>query len=772
MARKQHGQSAAAAAAARSVNAADADAAGQHHGRKIIELEEGWKEMVEGFKKLERILSAEEGIGFTSFEYMHLYTTIYNMCTQKTPFDYSKQLYDRYQEKLEKYINDTVMPSMKEKHGEFLLRELDQRWKDHKIMVRWLSRFFHYLDRYFISRKSLTPLKEKGWNCFRDLVFMEPKTTVTTIVTRMIDEEREGQIIDRTLLKNVRDIYIELGNGDLTPYEEDFVVAFLKSTADYYSKKAQTWILEDTCPEYMIKAEEYLQKEKERVEHYLHSSTESKLLEVAQRELLTNHVDQILTKENSGCKVLLRDDKVEDLSRMYRLFNRIKPVGLTPVSKFFKQHVTEEGLYLVQQAIDAAISKKNEKKDVVSALELDFVRKMLELHDKYYAYVIGCFQDDTLFHKAHKEAFEVICNKDVAGCTSAELLASYCDSILRKGGIEKLSDESIEENLEKVVKLLTYLSDKDLFVEFHRKKLGRRLLFDKGGNEEHERSMLSKLKQYFGGQFTSKMEGMLTDITKSREQQVKYEGYIAGLPGSNPGVDLNVTVLTTGYWPTYKTSEINLPSEMVHCVEAYKDFHNDEWKNRKLNWIYSLGNCNVLGLFEPKKIELIVTTYQAALLLLFNDSDRLSYSEIVTQLKLTDDDTVRVLHSLSCAKYKILNKEPSNRTISPSDVFEFNSKFTDKMRRIKVQLPPSDEKKKVIDDVNKDRRFAIDASLVRIMKSRKVSTHQNLVAECVEQLSRMFKPDIKMIKRRIEDLITREYLERDQDAVNSYRYLA
>jgi cullin 1 len=134
-----------------------------------------------------------------------------------------------------------------------------------------------------------------------------------------------------------------------------------------------------------------------------------------------------------------------------------------------------------------------------------------------------------------------------------------------------------------------------------------------------------------------------------------------------------------------------------------------------------------------------------------------------------------------------------------------------------VQLPPSDEKKKVIDDVNKDRRFAIDASLVRIMKSRKIMTHQNLVAECVEQLSRMFKvlhqslsitpfvirlfcvhnrysiltffsrkhddvlildrfsllqPDIKMIKRRIEDLITREYLERDKDAANSYRYLA
>nr|GMD74219.1 cullin-1-like [Ipomoea batatas] len=106
---------------------------------------------------------------------------------------------------------------------------------------------------------------------------------------------------------------------------------------------------------------------------------------------------------------------------------------------------------------------------------------------------------------------------------------------------------------------------------------------------------------------------------------------------------------------------------------------------------------------------------------------------------MSDDDVVRLLHSLSCAKYKILNKEPSTKTISPTDVFEFNSKFTDKMRRIKIPLPPVDEKKKVIEDVDKDRRYAIDASIVRIMKSRKVLGYQQLVMECVEQLGRMFK---------------------------------
>lgn len=66
-----------------------------------------------------------------------------------------------------------VLPSLREKHDEFMLKELVRRWSNHKVMVRWLSRFFHYLDRYFIARRSLPPLNEVGLACFRDLVFYD-----------------------------------------------------------------------------------------------------------------------------------------------------------------------------------------------------------------------------------------------------------------------------------------------------------------------------------------------------------------------------------------------------------------------------------------------------------------------------------------------------------------------------------------------------------------------------------------------------------------------
>ncbi|XP_019175238.1 PREDICTED: cullin-1-like [Ipomoea nil] len=739
--------------------------------RSTIDLEQGWDFMQRGITKLKNILEGLPEPQFSSEDYMMLYTTIYNMCTQKPPHDYSQQLYDKYRESFEEYITLTVLPSLREKHDEFMLRELVKRWLNHKIMVRWLSRFFHYLDRYFIARRSLPALNEVGLTCFRDLVYLELNSKIRDAVISLIDQEREGEQIDRALLKNVLDIFVEIGMGQMDYYENDFEATMLKDSAAYYSRKASSWILEDSCPDYMLKAEECLKREKDRVSHYLHSSSETKLLEKVQHELLSVYATQLLEKEHSGCHALLRDDKVLDLSRMYRLFSKI-PRGLEPVANTFKQHVTAEGMTLVKHAEDAASHKKADKKDVVGMQEQVFVRKVIELHDKYLAYVNDCFQNHSLFHKALKEAFEVFCNKGVAGSTNAELLATFCDNILKKGGCEKLSDEAIEETLEKVVKLLAYIGDKDLFAEFYRKKLARRLLFDKSANDEHERSILTKLKQQCGGQFTSKMEGMVTDLTLARENQTSFEEYLSNNPLASPGIDLTVTVLTTGFWPSYKSFDLNLPAEMVKCVEVFREFYQTKTKHRKLTWIYSLGTCNISGNFEQKTIEMIVTTYQASVLLLFNASDRLSYQEIMAQLNLSDDDVVRLLHSLSCAKYKILNKEPSTKTISSSDVFEFNSKFTDKMRRIKIPLPPVDEKKKVIEDVDKDRRYAIDASIVRIMKSRKVLGYQQLVMECVEQLGRMFKPDVKAIKKRIEDLITRDYLERDKDNPNMFKYLA
>ena len=76
--------------------------------------------------------------------------------------------------------------------------------------------------------------------------------------------------------------------------------------------------------------------------------------------------------------------------------------------------------------------------------------------------------------------------------------------LCQQGG-EKMTEDAVEDMLDKVVKLLAYISDKDMFAEFYRKRLSRRLLNDKSASDDHERAVLTRLKQQCGAQFTSKV---------------------------------------------------------------------------------------------------------------------------------------------------------------------------------------------------------------------------------------------------------------------------
>lgn len=58
----------------------------------------------------------------------------------------------------------------------------------------------------------------------------------------------------------------------------------------------------------------------------------------------------------------------------------------------------------------------------------------------------------------------------------------------------------------------------------------------------------------------------VTDLTLARENQTSFEEYFNDEMNSNPGIDLTVTVLTTGFWPSYKSSDLALPAEMVRLL--------------------------------------------------------------------------------------------------------------------------------------------------------------------------------------------------------------
>jgi cullin 3 len=194
-----------------------------------------------------------------------------------------------------------------------------------------------------------------------------------------------------------------------------------------------------------------------------------------------------------------------------------------------------------------------------------------------------------------------------------------------------------------------------------------------------------------------------------------------------------------------------------------------------------MGNAELRVYFSASKKthEISVTTTQMALLCLFNTGDRLTFTEILSALSVTMTDSSMIerdLLAMSCAKYRILTKEPKSKRISATDVFSFAEDFSCKLYKFKIGTVAVQEdnvqRERTHVKADEDRSLKIDAAVVRIMKSRKLLDHANLVAEVTKQLAARFTASPQMIKKQIEKLIEREYLERDATDRKLYKYLA
>ena len=320
------------------------------------------------------------------------------------------------------------------------------------------------------------------------------------------------------------------------------------------------------------------------------------------------HLTTLLEKEDSGFHYLLVNDKKDDLERLFRLLCNF-PKGLVPVAAIVKDHITKMGVEIVgKREASHSVDVSRSEKDANPL----FVQSLLDLHEKYESLVNEQFKGHAVFHKVLKEAFEYFVNMDVGNSSTAELISTFCDRILKTSGA-KLSDDEIEEYLEKCVKLFCYLHDKDLFSEVYRNQLAKRLLMSRSSSSDAEMSMIGKLKLACGAHFTSKLEGMIKDLLtgddlkKSFKEQVrnnldsiKLKDMVTSITASScgdfvtiDGVEFAVYVLTTGHWPTPKTVEINLPETMTQCMKVYEHFYDSRTSHRCLNWVPEIGRAVV-----------------------------------------------------------------------------------------------------------------------------------------------------------------------------------
>ncbi|KAK2365829.1 cullin-3A [Trifolium repens] len=686
-----------------------------------------------------------------SFE--ELYRNAYNMVLQK----FGEKLYSGLVTTMTSHLRQ-ISQSIESAQGEIFLEELNRKWVEHNKALLMIRDILMYMDRTFVPSSRKTPVHELGLNLWRDVVIHSNKTQ-SRLLDTLIDlvlKERNGEVINRGLMRNLIKMLMDLG---LSVYQNDFEKHFIEVSKDFYCCESQKFIESCNCGDYLKKAERRLNEEMERVSHYLDPSSESKIIKVVETEMIENHMRTLVDMENSGLVSMFVDDKYEDLERIYNLFRRV-PSGLTIVKDVMTSFIRDTGKQLIMDP--------ERLKDPV-----DFVQRLLDLKDKYDKAITLAFNNDKTFQNALNSAFEYFINLNAR---SPEFISLFVDDKLRRG-LKGVGEEDVEIVLDKVMMLFRYLQEKDMFEKYYKQHLAKRLLSGKTVSDEAERSLIVKLKTECGYQFTSKLEGMFTDMKTSYDMMQGFLACHGAELGDSP--TLSVQVLTTGSWPTQSSPQCNLPSEILGVCEKFRSYYLGAHSGRRLSWQANMGNADLKATFgKGQKHELNVSTYQMCVLMLFNNADRLSCKEIEQATAIPMPDLKRCLQSLALVKGKnVLRKEPMSKDIAEDDAFFFNDKFTSKLFKVKIgtvvaQRESEPENIETRQRVEEDRKPQIEAAIVRVMKSRKVLEHNNIIAEVTKQLQARFLPNPVVIKKRIESLIEREFLERDKVDRKMYRYLA
>eukprot|EP00298_Acanthocystis_sp_HF-20_P013093 c20204_g1_i1.p1 GENE.c20204_g1_i1~~c20204_g1_i1.p1 ORF type:complete len:745 (+),score=218.02 c20204_g1_i1:55-2289(+) len=705
----------------------------------------------------------------TAAEFMNLTKVVYDLCStyQKSP-----EVYQLYSDAVRNYIQEVVLDRLAKKQDEIMLETLVQEFSNFRVFLTVMSHLFMRLNRFYVEEKKIANLLDLGYISFDELIISQPiGAKLIQASLDLICRHREGEIVQKNAIKETAGMLYEIGQGKSKKrdvYSSTFEKQFLESSKAYFKARGEVWINE-SLPDFFIKVDQLLVKEMQFSGDHLPAVTLPKLEQCLLSEILEAHMQSIFERQTGGLQSLLTDRRVEDISRAYRLFGRMRD-GLKPLSEQFHIFVKTKG-FEITRSFDPALSHKEES-------VVDFINKVMKLYSICNGLLTDCFEKSKQFETVMHTAFELVLNAGMgpegSTLTCAELLSSYCDSLLKSG---KMTDEMLEEKLEHVTHLFSYIIDKDLFVEFYRKQLAKRLLQKQSDSDDAEKRLLELLKVQCGAHFTSKLEGMIKDSALSSEHLERFRTFLESRPQTNlGGVDFSVQVLTAGYWPTYPATDYLLGPELSVCIDAFKDFYSSTTRHRTLKWVHNMGQ---LSLTTPYNLpsEIGVSTPQALIILLFNRHEKLSFDEVRSHTNLSQKEAERQLLTLACGKFKVLKKEPQSKEISSTDVFSLNPKFTADKKKVKIPTISSKEMNQeevavTQNTVQEDRKHAIEAAIVRIMKARKRLEFQKLVLETSQQLMRYFKPDVKMIKSRMEDLITREYLERDEENAHVLKYLA
>uniref|UniRef100_A0A8D2DTP8 Cullin 2 n=1 Tax=Sciurus vulgaris TaxID=55149 RepID=A0A8D2DTP8_SCIVU len=696
---------------------------------RVVDFDETWNKLLTTIKAVVMLEYVERATWNDRF------SDIYALCVAY-PEPLGERLYTETKIFLENHVRHLHKRVLESE--EQVLVMYHRYWEEYSKGADYMDCLYRYLNTQFIKKNKLTeadlqygyggvdmnePLMEIGelaLDMWRKLMVEPLQTILIRMLLREIKNDRGGEDPNQKVIHGVINSFVHVEQYKkkfpLKFYQEIFESPFLTETGEYYKQEASNLLQESNCSQYMEKVLGRLKDEEIRCRKYLHPSSYTKVIHECQQRMVADHL-QFLHAE---CHNIIRQEKKNDMANMYVLLRAVS-TGLPHMIQELQNHIHDEGLRATSN-----LTQEN--------MPTLFVESVLEVHGKFV------------------QLINTVLNGDQHFMSALDKLAKYCDNLLKKSA-KGMTENEVEDKLTSFITVFKYIDDKDVFQKFYARMLAKRLIHGLSMSMDSEEAMINKLKQACGYEFTSKLHRMYTDMSVSADLNNKFNNFIKNQDTViDLGISFQIYVLQAGAWPLTQapSSTFAIPQELEKSVQMFELFYSQHFSGRKLTWLHYL--CTAM----------VINGYQMAVLLLqdstqMNEKGTDKNNQIITDVKMINHDSEK------------------DEDIDVESSFSLNMNFSSKRTKFKIttsmQKDTPQEMEQTRSAVDEDRKMYLQAAIVRIMKHVNL-TSMSLLIQVISQSRARFNPSISMIKKCIEVLIDKQYIERSQASADEYSYVA
>ncbi|CAI5755812.1 unnamed protein product [Candida verbasci] len=791
----------------------------------VIDFDKNWSVLANAISQI-------QNKNVSNLSYEQLYRKAYVLVLRK----FGEKLYNNVAIKIQNHLLFKRKKLLSNLNSESFMSSLLQEWDEHLQSMKFISDVLMYLNRVYVKENKKLLIYDLGIQLFKDYIIKcnhdEVGFKVVDVVLDEITRSRSGQVITSnmyiTKIISMMELLIEGNEMQLygeNYYQTVFEPKFLSSSGTFFQNLSQEYISYNSGSKFLHLTTQFIKDEENRIKFYLPSSTYPKLIDLMNNILIKDKLDKMMLESNQGLEYWLKpitnnifdgNDTYHftDLKLAYNLNGRFDDEYQLFRVRLREAIVNAGNAFpgIVRNSIEAS------KKGNSTAFATKWIEIVLKFREQMNLVWKDSFDQNPLLEQTITFAMRDFINGTKRNPVNApELLSIYMDFHIKQQGKSKemTSGDPTQELIENSIQFLRFIKDKDAFEANYANHFAKRFLNSKNSQNKDidiEEMILGKLSEEMGTSSLDKVIKMNKDINSSRDLTNEWKKYLLKNTKLNL-VELDLKICNVNDWPKSMTKDyksftkseeptsFKWPRQLRSTMSEFEEFWSNGKKNdnKSLYWSPKFGSMDLRITYPSRTYEFNLSTYAGIIMLLFapqstnpdgslvsafKEQKQLTYLEIVELTGIPEQELKRHLQSIAVApKSRLLIKIPMSKDVNETDVFKLNEKFKAPSVKVKVltvssattkvkKVSEQEEKEEVDSNITEGRKIEVNAAIVRILKSRQTIKHNQLIEELIKQLSNRFQPSIILIKQRIEDLIEKEYLKRDDEDRTLYHYIA